>query len=200
MRTVTQLASCAVLVAAIAGPLPAAGSTTDLTIGDTLELEYAYPNVTTIFDTTGTFTYTGPGQTALINSGITELDILSNNQIEFLECGVDNGDCSQTAASYNGPLLIDLTNSNAFSDWGIQSSNANGIVSLFLASGEIGVNWQDVGVWPAPAGQVVLGEVAATPLPAALPLFATGLGGLGLLAGAGSGRTLSQPDCPTSIN
>ena len=146
MRTVTQLASCAVLVAAIAGPLPAAGSTTDLTIGDTLELEYAYPNVTTIFDTTGTFTYTGPGQTALINSGITELDILSNNQIEFLECGVDNGDCSQTAASYNGPLLIDLTNSNAFSDWGIQSSNANGIVSLFLASGEIGVNWQDVGV------------------------------------------------------
>ena len=37
-------------------------------------------------------------------------------------------------------------------------------------------------------------ESSATPLPAALPLFATGLGALGLRAGGGSGRRKHPPD------
>ncbi len=175
MRAIVQIVFCAVLVAVIAGPLPAAATTTDLTVGDSLELVYAYPNQGTYYDTL-TFAYTGPGQTETTQNGITELDIVSNNQIEFLECSYG---CSQTAASYNGPILIDLSNSNAFSDWDILSdSTASGTISMLLGPGEIGVNWQGV-VWPDAGGQVVLGATA-TPLPATLPLFATGLSAMGL--------------------
>jgi hypothetical protein len=49
-----------------------------------------------------------------------------------------------------------------------------------VAPGEIGVNWQHVVV----EGEVILGggsDLVVTPLPAAFPLFATGLGAFGLL-------------------
>ena len=188
MKSITRIVSCAAVVAAIAHPLPAAAVTTDLSVGDTVQLIYAFGSPTSVFGTnTTTFTYTGAGQTVSTQSGLTTLDFVSNSQIQYSDC---TSGCSQNSAAFNGPVLFDLSNSNAFSNWSILSSNpSGGTVSLLLAAGEIGVNWQGVS-WPAGGGDVTLG-VSATPLPAAFPLFAGGLGVVALLARRKKRRALS---------
>ncbi len=174
-------------------------TTTSLTVGDSLTLQYWFPTQLTVVETQ-TFTYTGPGQTVPLqveqDSGFVQsaLDIISNNQIAFREIGCSFGQCIQnpTPTGWNGPVLFDNTNSNAFSDWGVISDTLGspplgqpdpsvvGITALLVAPGEIGVNWQHVVL----EGEVFLGggsDLQATPLPAALPLFASGLSALGLL-------------------
>jgi len=173
-------------------------TTTTLTVGDSLTLEYWFPSQHALFETQ-TFTYTGPGQTVPFqfqSGGLnpqSALDILSNTQIAFREIGCSFGQCIEnpTPTGWNGPVLFDTTNGNAFSDWvvisdtlgspplGAPDPSVVGITSLLVVPGEIGVNWQHVVV----EGEVTLGggtNLQATPLPAALPLFASGLGALGL--------------------
>jgi hypothetical protein len=180
----------------------AASATTALTFGDSLTLEYWFPSQHALFETQ-TFTYTGPGQTVPFqfqSGGLnpqSALDILSNTQIAFREIGCSFGTCIEnpppaSPTAWNGPVLFDTTNGNAFSDWVVISDTLGspplggndpsvvGITSLLVAPGEIGVNWQHVVV----EGEVILGggsDLVVTPLPAAFPLFATGLGAFGLL-------------------
>jgi hypothetical protein len=178
----------------------ASATTTTLTIGDSLTLQYWFPSQLTVVETQ-TFTYTGAGQIVPFqleqdsNFAQSQLVLLSNTQIAFQAIGCSFGPCIQnpTPTGWNGPVLFDNTNGNAFSDWVVISDTLGqpglgisgrvdvmGITSLLVAPGEIGVNWQGVPL----QGEVVLGGGSAlvvTPLPAAFPLFATGLGALGLL-------------------
>jgi hypothetical protein len=187
-------------LAVLSSASAASATTTALTVGDSLTLEYWFPSQHAVHETQ-TFTYTGPGQTVLFqfqNGGGVDpesaLDILSNTQIAFREIGCSFGQCIEnpTPTGWNGPVLFDTTNGNAFSDWVVISDTLGspplggndpsvvGITSLLVAPGEIGVNWQHVVV----EGEVILGggsDLVVTPLPAAFPLFATGLGALGLL-------------------
>jgi hypothetical protein len=178
----------------------ASATTTALTVGDSLTLQYWFPSQLTVVETQ-TFTYTGAGQIVPFqleqdsNFAQSALDILSNTQIAFREIGCSFGPCIQnpTPTGWNGPVLFDNTNGIAFSDWVVISDTLGqpglgipgrvdvmGITSLLVAPGQIGVNWQGVPL----QGEVILGggtDVVVTPLPATLPLFATGLGALGLL-------------------
>ena len=177
----------------------ASATTTTLTVGDSLTLQYWFPSQLTVVETQ-TFTYTGAGQIVPFqleqdsNFAQSQLVLLSNTQIAFQEIGCSFGQCIQnpTPTGWNGPVLFDNSNGNAFSDWGVISDTLGspplgapdpsvvGITSLLVAPGEIGVNWQHVVL----EGEVILGggsDLVVTPLPAAFPLFATGLGALGLL-------------------
>ena len=198
MKTkITSLVGLSILLVTVG---TANATTTALTINDSLTLQYWFPSQNTVVETQ-TFTYTGPGQTVPLqleqDSGFVQsaLDIISNNQIAFREIGCSFGPCIQnpTPSGWNGPVLLDNTNGNAFSDWVVISDTLGqpglgipgrvdvvGITALLVAPGEIGVNWQGVPL----QGEVILGggtDLQATPLPAALPLFASGLGALGLL-------------------
>jgi hypothetical protein len=192
---------CAFAAIALFSAGAASATTTSLTVGDSLTLQYRFPSQLAVVETQ-TFTYTGPGQTVPFQFqqdstfAMSALDILSNNQIAFREIGCSFGQCIQnpTPIGWNGPVLIDNTNSNAFSDWSVISDTLGspplsppndpsvvGITALLVAPGEIGVNWQHVVL----EGEVILGggsTLLPTPLPAALPLFAGGLGLLGLFA------------------
>jgi hypothetical protein len=163
------------LSAAIITAFPACANTL-LTVGDTLKLDYQFSSLGNSINST-TFTYTGAGQTVLTQNGITTLDILGDGQIAFKEAPGCGTGCFQSPAAWNGPVLFDLSNSNAFSNWSILSDTV-GITSSLIAPGEIGVNWQ---------GAVVRGEVdvgvAVTPLPASWTMMLSSLLiGLGFMA------------------
>jgi len=158
---------------ALAATVPANAATTSLTVGDSLTLEYWFNEPGQSIETQ-TFNYTGPGQTQLMQFGISTLDILSNNEIAFEESpGCGNG-CTQTAADWNGPVLFDNSNGVAFSNWAIISDTV-GITSSLIAPGEVGVNWQGVPV----QGEVLVG---ATPLPSTWTMLIAGFVGLGFFA------------------
>jgi hypothetical protein len=178
----------------------AASATTALTFGDSLTLEYWFDTKNAVHESQ-TFIYAGPGQIVPIqleqnsNFAQSQLVILSNTQIAFQEIGCSFGGCIQNLTpgptGWNGPVLFDKSNGIAFSNWVVISDTLGqpglgilgrvdvmGITSLLVAPGQIGVNWQGVPL----QGEVILGGPdLVTPLPAALPLFATGLGVMGLL-------------------
>ncbi len=132
-----------------------AGAAASLTVGDHLTLVYQYPSVGADFQTTN-FTYTGAGQIVPTQYGESLLDIVSNNSIEFkflaaAGCGFL---CFEVPAAWNGPLLIDNSNSNAFANWSVTQDTV-GITSAVIQPGEVGVNWQGANA----AGQVVFSSV-----------------------------------------
>jgi hypothetical protein len=57
-----------VAITVAAGP---ASATTLLTVGDTLDVQYLFPDLGSIIQDSGDFTYTGPGQTISTQFGFT---------------------------------------------------------------------------------------------------------------------------------
>ncbi len=84
-------------------------------------------------------------------------------------------DPSEFTVSFNGTPLLDLTDPNTGGTWQNGSFNVTATGSDTLTIG-----FQDNPGYIA-FDNVSVTSVSATPLPAALPLFASGLGGLGLL-------------------
>ncbi len=149
-------------------------SSAALTVGDQLVLEYDFPTFGNLYETSGTFTYTGAGQAVDTQGGITTT-FLSDNQVVFSDhCGVG---CFQTRSSWNGPVLFNLTNNMAFAGWAVISNTiafTSATVSTVGAASIVGVNWQDVSA----NGNVVMGAV---PEPETYSLMLAGLAGLGLV-------------------
>jgi len=167
-----QFLAAAIAVGASALVAPGIASA-GLTVGDQLVLEYNFPNFGDVYQTSGTFTYTGAGQSVDTQGGITTT-FLSDSQVIFSDhCGTG---CTQTPSSWNGPVLFDLTNNMAFAGWTVLS-NTIAITSFTVATGGaasiVGVNWQGTDA----NGQVVMGAV---PEPETYALMLAGLAGLGL--------------------
>lgn len=125
----------ALLASAIAIGLAAPASAA-ISIGDTLKIEYNYPTLVSVYATSGTFTYTGAGQT-VVSAGITAV-ILGNNSVIFSNNqGLDGNDF--LSSSYNGPVLTNLTNGSAFSGWTV-TSFTQPYTSALLSGSAIGIN------------------------------------------------------------
>ena len=153
--------------------LPAtANASSSLTVGDSLTLEYWFPSSGNVVEST-TFTYIGAGQTVLTQGGITTLEILSDNSIAFQESPGCGSGCLQTPADWNGPALIDNSNSSAFTGWHIYSDTV-GITSSSIGGGVAAVNWQNA---------LVQGEVVLTGVPETSTwiMMLAGFAGLGFL-------------------
>ncbi|MBV8593055.1 MAG: PEPxxWA-CTERM sorting domain-containing protein [Caulobacteraceae bacterium] len=144
-------------------------ATSSLTVGDTLDLQYQFPNYGNTYNDSGPFTYTGPGQSLGTQYGITTV-ILSNNVVDFSESPGCGSGCYQTPANWNGPVLYDLTNGSAFNGWKVLSDTV-GITGYVAGNGVVGVNWQGVPV----QGSVLVG----VPEPGVWAMMLVGLGAIG---------------------
>jgi len=161
-----QLLAAAIVVGAASLVAPGIASA-NLTVGDTLVLEYNFPDYGTVYNTSGPFTYTGAGQAVDTQYGITTT-FLNDGMVVFSDhCG---SGCSQTPANWNGPVLFNLSNSSAFSGWWV-ASDTIGITSYVIAGDHIGVNWQ---------GRDANGQVVLVPEPETYALMLAGLAGMGL--------------------
>jgi len=137
--------------------------------GDTIQLDYLYPNTSTVYQTNSV---TVPGTAPIIYTGTATFSsdlILLNSTCTT--CG------SYVASAFNGVEITDQTNPLALSSWSVDATLTTMVgFSEYISGGSIFVNWEGA-TFPA---QVAL-STSATPLPAALPLFATGLGLVGAL-------------------
>lgn len=158
------------LAVASAVALACAGhAAASINVGDILDVQYHFPSLGTVYSDSGPFAYTGPGQTIGTQDGISTV-ILDGNHVVFSESPGCGEGCTQSNASWNGPVVFDLTNLTAFSGWTVWSDTV-GITGSFISGGEIGVNWQ---------GAPVLGDVVVgAPEPAAWALMLVGFAGLG---------------------
>ena len=117
---------------AVAAPASAA-----INIGDILNVEYRFSDLSTVFATTGNFVYTGAGQT-VVSAGITSV-ILGTNSVTFSNNQNLIG-ASFTTAANNGPVLTNVTNGSAFSGWTV-TSFTQPYTSAVLSGSAIGVNF-----------------------------------------------------------
>ena len=163
--------AAAVLVAIAASP---AAAHAEIVIGDTLDVQYTYPNIGTVNSDPGNFTYTGAGQ-SVFSAGITTV-FLSDNQVVFAN---DNGGLIGqpfSSSSFNGPILYDLTNGSAFAGWGVTSATQP-YTSAYLTNSGIGVNFE---------GQIYNGGSVtisgAVPEPSTWAMMVLGFAGVGFMA------------------
>ncbi len=169
LKFLSSLALCVAI--AVTAP---ASATTLLAIGDTLDVQYLFPDLGSIQNDSGEFTYTGPGQTISTQFGITAV-VLSNSAIAFQDTGCSD-DCQQTPASWNGPAVFDLTNGSAFNGW-VVSYDGVGITGSILGGGEAAVNWQSA--FPN-GGEVIVST--GIPEPSTWAMMLIGFAGLGFMS------------------
>ncbi len=157
--------TCAV-AAAITSLLASAASASSIG-GDSIDLTYLFPDTSTVF---ASYSTTVPGSidyTAGTATFSADLITLNNDLLP---------DYVFSPGVFNGVEITDVTNPSALSTWAVDPALTTMVgFSEYISGGSIFVNWQNLPI----AGQVALSN---TPLPAALPLFAGGLGVVGLLA------------------
>lgn len=130
LMKITLLASAIAL--ALAAPASAA-----ITIGDTLKIDYIFPFLGNVIQSTNSFVYTGAGQTVGIAS-TTNL-ILSDNSVTFANNFGLVG-ASFASVPYDGSVLTNLSNPSAFAGWTVTSSS-HPYTAAFLSGSAIGVNF-----------------------------------------------------------
>ena len=153
-------------------------------IGNEMSVEYQFPTVGTAYSSASasptTFTV-GAGNETIINvEDVTfiSVDFSANTLVLTFDTVLSSP--TWTVAAQNGPVFEILSGNPFPTISSVVASNA-GSVSASLISGLLFVNLSG---WPYDDGAIVtvtFEDTAETPLPAALPLFATGLGALGLL-------------------
>ena len=129
------LAPAAIAITAIL----ATSANAALTIGDTISVQYYFPDLSSPYSGPNTVIYTGPGQT-IVNAGYANF-ILSDNSITL----TSTGNNYFSSATYNGPVLKDLTNGSAFNGW-ILANDTLGLSSFFIdgsspGGSSLGANW-----------------------------------------------------------
>ena len=148
----------------------AAPASAQIALGDTLQLEYLFPDTSSVYDTQSTL-FTGAGTTLpVIYTGTATFD---SNLIKI----VQNDSWNYTGAAFNGVRITDLSNLSAFNGWGVLPSTTMTGFSFSTGGGSLYVNWQ--GVQTFTGATVALG--GAVPEPASWALM---LGGVGLVGGA----------------
>jgi hypothetical protein len=165
-----------VALAALAlSALTAAGAPANATIsiGDTLDVQYNFPGLGSIYGDSGDFTYTGAGQSVL-SGGITTV-FLGGSEVIFAndQSGL-NGNTFSNGFSFNGPIVTDLTNGSAFSGWSVTSATA-GYTSAYLTGGAIGVDWSG----QLYNGGAVTVSASGAPEPSTWAMTILGFAGLG---------------------
>jgi hypothetical protein len=152
----------------------ASNASASIVSGDTLDLTYLFPDTSTVYQD-NTTTYTGPG-TALpvIYTGSATFDA---DQVVISQ----NDTYSYTPGSFNGVEITDTTNTNAFADWTVLSSNDWSGFTEYQSGGSIFVNWQSTSV--NSDSTITIG---ATPLPSTWTMLIAGFAGLGFFAYRGS--------------
>ena len=148
-------------------------------VGNSISAEYDFPDLGTSLCTAcfspSTFTVGSGIETTLsISSSLPTFDFSANQLvIDFV------GGLGLNPGTFNGPVFTVLSG-NPFP----AISSVSGILAadVFETGGKLALNWQSLSF--TDGSQIVVtfvGGTSATPLPAALPLFATGLGAMGLL-------------------
>jgi hypothetical protein len=165
------------LLGAVCAPLAAANAAT-LT-GDTIHGFYLFPNTGTVNTDLGTFTAPGGGQV------FGELSyMVSGTQISITNL-LDVPVAFMPPSSFNGFEFVDVSTDPGINGITLDPSTTapvNISVATFT-SNSVFLNFQGQ-TWDAHTAAVFdlqFGSVSSVPVPAALPLFATGLAGLGLL-------------------
>jgi hypothetical protein len=170
-------------------------------VGDVISGSYAYPCDTCTY--TGNFSYfTNPfvvGTGSTIETALfignpvyySAWDVSFNaNSVTLTMASAPLTDASYSSDPFNGPVFTVLAGNSFGSITGMVVNNPDCIpcnpITAYLSGNSLFINWEGAG------GQVgdtitidfsVGGPLpSTTPLPAALPLFAAGLGALGLLA------------------
>jgi hypothetical protein len=150
-------------------------------LGNTISGSYHFPDQATVYG--GSFSYTP-------NPFIVGAGPESVLDVEGVDISVDFGASSLVltfvtevqfnASAFNGPVF-NVDSGNPFDPVSGVVASGGQSVTAFLSGGDLFVNWQDANFL---VGETVTISFADTPvpLPAALPLFVTGLAGLGLLA------------------
>ncbi len=144
-------------------------------LGSTVNVSAYFPDLSTLYYDAGNKVVDANLEYPIFSiSGYSESIDLSDTQIEV---GFGNTPDQFTGASFNGFVITDL--SGVF----LSASYASGVVpdSVSFVGNQLFLNYQ--GVLPTLPNTIinVTTSAAAVPLPAALPLFASGLGAMGLL-------------------
>jgi hypothetical protein len=142
-------------------------------VGDTLDIMYYYPNLSTVNGNTGNFTYTGPGQS--VTSDTLTTVILGDNQVVFVNDNPNDIGTHFFTSSFNGPILYDLTNGSAFAGWAVTSATQP-YTSAYLTSSAVGLNFE---------GELYGGSVTisgAVPEPSTWAMMLLGFAGVGFVA------------------
>ena len=166
------------LLGAVCAPLAAANAAT-LT-GDTIHGFYLSPNTGTVNVDLGTFTAPGGGQVfnpPELSYTVSGTQITITNLLDV--------PVAFNPASFNGFEFVDVSTDPGINGITLDPSTTapvNISVATFT-SNSVFLNFQGQ-TWDAHTAAVFdlqFGSVSSVPVPAALPLFATGLAGLGLL-------------------
>lgn len=150
-----------------------------LTMGDTISVQYYFPDLSSPYSEPNTVIYAGPGQT-IVNAGYANF-ILSDNSITLTSTGA----FVFTSAIFNGPVLKDLTNTSAFNGWTL-TNDTLGLSSFFIdgsspGGSSLGANWQ--GQQISTTGAATFSDPAgAVPEPATWAMMLAGFGMIGFAA------------------
>ena len=154
-----------VSVAVLASPASA-----QIALGDTLQLDYLFPDTSSVYDSQSTV-FTGAGTTLpVIYTGTATFD---SNLISI----VQNDAWNYSSAPFNGVRITDLSNLSAFNGWNLLPSTTMTGFSFSSVGGSMYVNWQSVSTFAG--AKVDLG--GAVPEPASWAMM---LRGVGLVGGA----------------
>ena len=167
----------AALTGAVALVAPGIANATTLT-GDSIEVKYLAPDTSTVYDDLGSFTVPGGSH----GDGVYWSATANQITITPYSFGAAFG-----SAAFNGLEFIDLTKDPGIIGVSLDPSTTIASVTISnvsFTSNSVLVNFQGQ-TWRGGTQAVfdlTFASSATTPLPATLPLFASGLGMLGLLA------------------
>ena len=172
------------LAGAIFGVLLAQSSQAATLTGNVLQAGYEYPTLGAAYPSmsvsTNPFTV-GAGVETVINiEDVTFLSIDFDADSLLVTLNTTLASPTWTAAAQNGPVFSVITGV-PFAPIGSVVSSNGGSVSAFLSGGSLVLNWAGMSYRDGDTVRVEFSPVSAVPLPAALPLLAGGLGGLGVM-------------------
>ncbi len=141
-----------------------------IAVGDTLQVSYLYPTVSDVYTGPYFTTYLTPGQTTEVVGAYSSATFYANEVVLVAE-GYGYAD-----TSFNGIEVTDLTNTSAFSGWGVVPLTNFAGYSEYIDDGSIFVSFAGGGVYPG-GQQVTVGSIV--PEPATWAMMLIGFGALG---------------------
>ena len=153
--------------------------------GNVLQASYEFPDLGTAYPfmsvSTNPFTV-GAGEDTVINiENVTFLSVDFDEDSLLVTLNTTLTNPTWTGAAQNGPVF-NVVSGVPFSPISSVVSSSGGPVSAFLSGGSLVVNWAGMPYMDGDTVTVEFSSVSAVPLPAALPLLAGGIGGLGALS------------------
>jgi hypothetical protein len=167
MKKLTQPLMAVLFLSAASG----LGMATSI-LGDTVTIEYLYPDSSTQFGLSATGTVTASGVT---------LNLFGNQTVTVFGTDVQMlGTISSgfASAAFNGVSIQDLTNPAAFTGYSLDPATTIGafnISDVSITSGLLYINYQGLSTPQGSLAQVDFTSASSVPEPGTLPLIAAGL-------------------------